>query len=53
MSDIDKLANLMAGCQRCHNRYDAPMRRAGIKKRAFAAIPVNDLFATTAQGDER
>ena len=46
-------ANLMAGCQRCHNRYDAPMRRAGIKKRAFAAIPVNDLFATTAQGDER
>lgn len=39
-------ANLMAGCQRCHNRYDAPMRRAGIKKRAFAAIPVNDLFAT-------
>ena len=27
-------ANLMAGCQRCHNRYDAPMRRAGIKKRA-------------------
>lgn len=28
--------NLMAGCQQCHNRYDAPMRRAGIKERAEA-----------------
>jgi hypothetical protein len=28
--------NLMAGCQQCHNRYDAPMRRAGIKERANA-----------------
>ena len=26
-------ANLMAGCQRCHNRYDAPMRRRGIAQR--------------------
>lgn len=26
--------NLAALCQRCHNRYDAPMRRAGIKTRA-------------------
>lgn len=25
--------NLMAGCQQCHNRYDAPMRRAGIAER--------------------
>lgn len=25
--------NLMAGCQRCHNRYDAPMRRRGIAER--------------------
>lgn len=28
--------NLMAGCQQCHNRYDAPMRRAGIKERTYA-----------------
>jgi len=25
--------NLRAWCQRCHNTYDAPMRRAGIRKR--------------------
>ncbi len=25
--------NLMAGCQQCHNRYDAPMRRKGIADR--------------------
>lgn len=25
--------NLMAGCQKCHNRYDAPMRRKGIADR--------------------
>ena len=28
--------NLKAMCQRCHNRYDAPMRRAGIRERAFS-----------------
>jgi hypothetical protein len=27
--------NLRAWCQRCHNTYDAPMRRAGIRERAF------------------
>ena len=27
------LLNLAALCQRCHNRHDAPMRRAGIKAR--------------------
>ena len=27
------LLNLAALCQRCHNRHDAPMRRAGIAKR--------------------
>lgn len=37
--------NLLAGCQRCHNRYDAPMRRAGIKARARAAAAAEDLFA--------
>lgn len=25
--------NLMAGCQKCHNRYDAPKRRRGIAER--------------------
>ena len=24
---------MMAGCQRCHNRYDAPMRRRGTAER--------------------
>lgn len=28
--------NLMAGCQRCHNRYDAPKRLEGIKRRKEA-----------------
>lgn len=27
------LLNLAALCQRCHNRHDAPMRRAGIRAR--------------------
>jgi len=27
--------NLRAWCQRCHNAYDAPMRRAGIKSRKW------------------
>lgn len=27
------LLNLAALCQRCHNRHDAPMRRAGIRER--------------------
>lgn len=26
--------NLKAMCQQCHNKYDAPMRRKGIKERA-------------------
>jgi 5-methylcytosine-specific restriction endonuclease McrA len=29
--------NLRAWCNRCHNVYDAPMRRRGIKERAAAA----------------
>jgi hypothetical protein len=36
--------NLRAWCQRCHNTYDAPMRRAGVKARAKAACGVADLF---------
>lgn len=36
--------NLLHACQGCHNRYDAPMRRAGIKERARAAKAAGDLF---------
>lgn len=36
--------NLKAWCQRCHNRYDAPMRRRGIKERAKTQRAVGDLF---------
>lgn len=36
--------NLKALCQRCHNRYDAPMRRRGIAQRKRAANAVADLF---------
>lgn len=36
--------NLRAWCQRCHNRYDAAMRRAGIKSRARATAAHKDLF---------
>lgn len=37
--------NLKALCQRCHNRYDMPMRKAGIKTRALQALATGDLFA--------
>lgn len=33
--------NLKAMCQKCHNRYDAPTRRAGIRERRYGP----DLFA--------
>lgn len=36
--------NLKAMCQRCHNRYDAPKRRAGIQERAREQCAVGDLF---------
>lgn len=36
--------NLRAWCQRCHNTYDAPMRRAGIKARARAKLVIGDLL---------
>lgn len=38
-SEIEQCGDddLFAGCQQCHNRYDAPMRRAGIKARKEAA----------------
>lgn len=31
-----RMENLLHGCQRCHNRYDAAERRSGIKRRAMA-----------------
>lgn len=36
--------NLLHMCQGCHNRYDAPMRRAGIQARARAQRASADLF---------
>ena len=36
--------NLLAACQRCHNRYDMPHRRAGIRQRARAGLAVCELF---------
>lgn len=37
--------NLRAWCQRCHNRYDAAMRRQGIQARRRALCATGDLFA--------
>lgn len=39
--------NLKSLCQRCHNTYDAPMRRQGIRERARAALAVDDLLEMT------
>lgn len=36
--------NLKAMCQRCHNKMDAPMRRAGIKQRQRAKAAIGDLL---------
>ena len=30
--------NLKAMCQRCHNRYDAPMRRRGMRERGLTGV---------------
>lgn len=40
--------NLRAWCQRCHNTYDLPMRRAGIAARARATRALGDLFGGVA-----
>jgi hypothetical protein len=37
--------NLRALCQRCHNLYDAKMRRDGIRERSRAKAAVGDLRA--------
>ena len=36
--------NLLHLCQACHNRYDAPVRAAGIKARRRALNAASDLF---------
>ena len=36
--------NLRAWCQKCHNAYDAPMRRQGIRQRAREAMAAGDLL---------
>jgi hypothetical protein len=30
------IARMFMGCQRCHNKYDAPMRAAGVRERKEA-----------------
>lgn len=42
-------SNLKAMCQRCHNRYDMPMRRAGILQRQRAGAADGDLFQDVPQ----
>jgi 5-methylcytosine-specific restriction endonuclease McrA len=37
--------NLKAWCQRCHNTYDMPMRRAGIAERSRLKAATADMFA--------
>ena len=37
-------ANLLHGCQSCHNRYDAPVRAANLKARRRALQADGDLF---------
>lgn len=39
--------SLLHCCQRCHNRYGAPVPAAGIKARAREARAIGDLFGWT------
>lgn len=41
--------NLKALCQKCHNAYDAPMRRKGMSERARQHMAVGDLFTPPEQ----
>lgn len=38
------IGRMFHACQQCHNRYDAPERRKGIKARARAKRAAGDLF---------
>lgn len=42
--------NLRAWCQRCHNIYDMPMRKAGIAQRAREALAIADMFERNRDG---
>ena len=42
--------NLLAGCQRCHNRYDAPHRQAGRAQRR--PLPLFDTLQLQEKNDE-
>jgi 5-methylcytosine-specific restriction endonuclease McrA len=44
--------NLRAWCQRCHNTYDLPLRRAGIAARAQTGKAVADLLENLGNGTE-
>lgn len=39
------ITGMFHACQQCHNRYDMPARRAGIKARAHAKRACGDLFS--------
>lgn len=38
------IERMMHACQRCHNKYDAPMRLAGIRSRFRSKAAIGDLF---------
>ena len=40
----NSMTNLRYACQKCHNSYDAPMRAAGIKKRAKEKCAIGELI---------
>jgi hypothetical protein len=42
--------NLVAMCQRCHNTYDGPARRAGIRRRRRALLAAGELFGLLLAG---
>lgn len=42
--------NLRAWCQRCHNKYDAPMRAAGIAQRRREGMALGDMFEAQETG---
>lgn len=46
------IARMFHACQRCHNRYDAPMRRAGVRQRARAALGNGELALDSGEAGE-
>ena len=43
-------SNLRAWCQKCHNTYDAPNRRAVVKSRQHEQMAARDTFSATTEG---